>query len=314
MPVRDDWASAAELTRRLDNTISPHPYSLEVVMVDDGSLQSFTPQDFDRTMSAVRRIRVIRLRRNVGHQRAIAIGLVYVEQNIPCDGLMVMDADGEDTAEGALQLLQKFSETGASLAIFAERIRRSESLVFRTSYFLYRTVHLMLTGLKVRVGNFSVLPAKNLTTLVVLSELWNHYAAAVFHSRLPYALVPIPRGYRIAGTSKMNFVALVTHGLSAISVFADVVGVRTLIASLMCGILVLIGLAVTVWIRFATDLSIPGWATYAFGTLLIIFFQLITISSSFTFFMLSNRTSLGFVPLRDTPLFIAEVVDAYPRA
>ncbi len=314
MPVRDDWASAAELTRRLDDTISPQPYSLEVVIVDDGSLQSFTQRDFNRTMSAIRRIRVVRLRRNVGHQRAIAIGLVYIEQNIPCDGLMVMDADGEDTAEGALQLLQKFSETGASLAIFAERIRRSESLVFRASYFLYRTVHLILTGLKVRVGNFSVLPAKNLTTLVVLSELWNHYAAAVFHSRLPYTLVPIPRGYRIAGTSKMNFVALVTHGLSAISVFGDVVGVRTLIAALMCGILVLIGLAVTVWIRLATDLYIPGWATYAFGTLLIILFQLITIASSFTFFMLSNRTSLGFVPLRDTPLFIAEVVDAYPHA
>ena len=112
----------------------------------------------------------------------------------------------------------------------------------------------------------------------------------------------------------MNFVALVTHGLSAISVFGDVVGVRTLIAALMCGILVLIGLAVTVWIRLATDLYIPGWATYAFGTLLIILFQLITIASSFTFFMLSNRTSLGFVPLRDTPLFIAEVVDAYPHA
>jgi len=313
MPVRDDWASAAELTRRLDQTIGPHPYSLEVMMVDDGSLQEWTPGDFGFAYSAVRRIRVIRLRRNVGHQRAIAIGLVYVEQNVPCDGLMVMDADGEDTAEGALQLLQSFSETGGTIAIFAERIRRSESRVFRASYFLYRTVHLMLTGLKVRVGNFSVLPHKDLSTLVVLSELWNHYAAAVFHSRLPYSLVPIPRGHRIAGVSKMNFVALVTHGLSAISVFGDVVGVRTLILSLMCGILVLIGLGVTVWIRLATTLSIPGWATYAFGTLLILFFQLVTIASSFTFFMLSNRTSLGFMPIRDSPMFIAEVMEAYPR-
>ncbi len=216
MPVRDDWASAAELTRCLDRTIGPHPYSLEVMMVDDGSLQAWTPRDFEFAYSAVRRIRVIRLRRNVGHQRAIAIGLVYVEQNVPCDGLMVMDADGEDTAEGALQLLQRFSETGGTIAIFAERIRRSESRVFRAFYFFYRTVHLMLTGLKVRVGNFSVLPRQDLSTLVVLSELWNHYAAAVFYSRLPYSLSPIPRGHRIAGVSKMNFVALVTHGLSAI--------------------------------------------------------------------------------------------------
>ncbi len=313
MPVRDDWTSAAELTRRMDRAIGAHHYSLDVVLVDDGSVQKWAPRDFESSFSAVRTVRVVRLRRNVGHQRAIAIGLVYVEQNMACDGVMVMDADGEDTPEGALQLLQKFAAMEGTIAVFAERTRRSESLLFRASYFLYRNVHLLLTGLKVRVGNFSILPASNLGTLVVLSELWNHYAAAVFHSRLPYTMVPIPRGHRIAGVSKMNFVALVTHGLSAISVYGDVVGVRILIASMMCAILVLGGIGATIYLRLFTDLSIPGWATYAIGTLLVILIQLIAIASSFTFFMLSNRTNLGFMPLRDSPLFIAEVVEAYPH-
>ena len=311
MPVRDDWTSAAELIRRLDQTIRSHPYALHIVMVDDGSVRGWQSAQFQRSFEAVHSITVLRLRRNVGHQRAIAVGIGYVEQNVVCDALLVMDADGEDTPEGALQLLDAFSNLNGAKAVFAERVRRSESLTFRISYHLYRTVHFLLTGIKVRVGNFSILPRAYLGTLVVLSELWNHYAAAVFHSKLPFALVPVPRGTRIDGVSKMNFVALVAHGLSAISVFADVVGVRILIVSLAGSALVAAGIVTAIVLRLFSDLAIPGWATYATGTLFMILIQLITIATSFTFFMLSNRTNLGFMPLRDYSLFIAETADVY---
>ena len=106
-------------------------------------------------------------------------------------------------------------------------------LSFAVFYHLYRHLHRALTGVRVRVGNFSILPFAYLSTLVAMSELWNHYAAAVFRSKLAFRMIPIPRGTRIAGSSKMNFVALVSHGLSAISVFGDIVGVRLLIASLL---------------------------------------------------------------------------------
>jgi hypothetical protein len=144
-----------------------------------------------------------------------------------------------------------------------------------------------------------------------MSELWNHYAAAVFRSKLPFTMIPIPRGTRIAGTSRMNFVALVSHGLSAISVFGDIVGVRLLIGALAGSLLAGLGMVSVVMIRLFTDLAIPGWATYATGTLAIIAIQMITIGTSFTFFVLSNRTNLGFIPLRDYSLFVEEAVDIY---
>jgi hypothetical protein len=144
-----------------------------------------------------------------------------------------------------------------------------------------------------------------------MSELWNHYAAAVFRSSLPFTMIPIPRGTRITGTSKMNFVALVSHGLSAISVFGDVVGVRLMIASLAGSGLAGLGILVVAAIRFYTDRAIPGWATYATGTLAIIMIQLIAIATSFTFFMLFSRTNLGFVPLRDYSWFVGESTNIY---
>jgi hypothetical protein len=96
------------------------------------------------------------------------------------------------------------------------------------------------------------------------------------------------------------------------SVFGDIVGVRVLIGSLAGSLLACLGMALVIMIRLFTDWAIPGWATYATGTLAIILIQLITIASSFTFFVLSNRTNIGFVPLRDYSLFVEEVVDIFP--
>jgi glycosyltransferase involved in cell wall biosynthesis len=311
MPLRDDWSSAAELIRRLDRVISSVAYTLKVILVDDGSVQRCDRNNFQSDFAVVRAIQSLRLRSNLGHQRAIAVGLAHVQQNTSCDAVIVMDADGEDTPEGVVQLLRYYCDTHGAKAVFAERSRRSESLLFRSFYNLYKFLHRILTGLSVRVGNFSILPAQHLETLVVLSDLWNHYAAGVFRSNLPFAMIPIPRGTRISGTSKMNFVALVSHGLSAISVFGDIVGVRLLIGSLAGSLLAAMGIVLVVIIRLFTNRAIPGWATYATGTLVIIMIQLISIAVTFTLFMLSRRTNLGFVPLRDYSLFVEEVVDIY---
>jgi hypothetical protein len=169
----------------------------------------------------------------------------------------------------------------------------------------------MLTGVRVQVGNFSILPSKYLRTLVVTSELWNHYAAAVFRCGLPLTTIPIPRGRRFFGKSKMNFVALTAHGMSAISVFGDVVGVRLLVGSLIGSLLAAAGIVAVIAVRSFTNRAIPGWATYSIGALAIILIQCVTIASSFTFAFLANRINLSFVPLRDFELFIDGFKDVY---
>lgn len=308
IPLRDDWASASELLRLLDQAIRVFPCTVEVLLVDDGSVQSYCAAQFSSPHAMFHSVRVLRLRRNLGHQRAIAMGLVHIRKSMPCDAVLVMDGDGEDTPDGAVQLLRSFSGT---TAVFAERARRTESFVFRFFYQLYKILHRALTSFAVKMGNFSILPWHHLDTLAVMSELWNHYAAAVVRSGLPYVTVPIPRGRRIAGTSTMNFVSLVTHGMSAISVFGDIVGVRLLIAAIIASCATMLAIAAVLAIRILTHLAIPGWATYTIGTLTIILIQLITIAMSFTFTFLSNRINLSFVPLRDYELFVAGFTEIY---
>ena len=88
----------------------------------------------------------------------------------------------------------------------------------------------------------------------------------------------------------MNFVSLIVHGMSAISVFGDVVGVRLLVASLAGTATALLGIVAVICIRAFTILAIPGWATYAAGALAIIFIQFIAMASVFTFTILSDRS------------------------
>jgi glycosyltransferase involved in cell wall biosynthesis len=315
LPVRDDWISAAELIASLDRTISASKSNvcLDVLMVDDASVESWLSTQFDFRFSVVRRVQVLRLLRNLGHQRAIAAGLVHIEAKMPCEAVLVMDADGEDTPSGALQLIEEFLQARGKVLVFAERARRTESLMFRAFYQTYKALHRILTGISVRVGNFSIMPRTYLSTMIVVSELWNHYAAAVFRSRLSFTMIPIPRGHRIAGSSHMNFAALVIHGLSAVSVFAEEVGVRLLIGTLSGSLGVVIGFAIFLLVRMLTNHSLPGWTNYVIGTLSIILIQVVTIAACFTFFMLSGRAAMAFIPRRDAPLFVKEVLNIYPN-
>jgi polyisoprenyl-phosphate glycosyltransferase len=305
LPVYNDWESLRIVMKDLDVALAGKTFTPNVIVLDDASTNVETSWLRTEPLRAIQSVEVLRLRRNLGHQRAIAIGIAFIAKERPCDAVVVMDADGEDKPSDVLLLLDRFLQDSGRSVVFAERTRRSESALFRACYQIYRALHLLLTGIAVKVGNFSALSFEHVATLSVVSELWNHYAASVFKSRLPTALVPTERGTRIAGDSKHSFVPLVLHGLSAISVFAETVGVRLIVAIGIAMTLTSGLLAAVVGVRLGTDLAIPGWATTAFGLLLVIILQMLTLVIGLTLTVLFNRNNLTFLPARDYRYFIA---------
>ncbi len=314
LPVFDDWAALDKLLRRLDGILSESEIEAHVLVVDDGSTQAMVRGQFADRYRAINPLDILHLRRNLGHQRAIAIGLAYLEaERAACQLVVVMDSDGEDDPLDVPRLIERSNRTDRHSMIFAERTKRSESLPFRACYHLYRLVHRVLTGRSVRVGNFSAIPRKRLSSLVVTSELWNHYAAAALTSKQPFETIPTSRARRLDGRSKMNFVGLVIHGLSAVSVYSDTIGVRLMIATLVMIGLDVLALVVTSVIRLTTDLAIPGWATTAFGVLLIILLQATLFLVVFSFMILAGRHSASFLPRRDYIHFVGSKDEVYRR-
>jgi polyisoprenyl-phosphate glycosyltransferase len=307
LPVFNDWRSVEKLLNNIDAQLESHGIVADVLLVDDGSTSTDDRPSALSPFRALRRVNLLELRRNLGHQRAIAVGLAYIEANLPCKAVIVMDSDGEDDPADVPRLLEKCKAEEFRKIIFAERTKRSERWRFRFFYSCYKALHHLLTGQRVRVGNFSIVPKSRLTNLVAVSEIWNHYSAAVFKSRLPFCSIPTERACRLDGKSQMKFVNLVIHGLSAISVNADIVGVRLLIASLVISFLALIGILAIVAIRLFTSLAIPGWATSAAGLLLIILLQFIMFSVVFCFFILNNRQATTFLPMRDYQYYVSAI-------
>ncbi len=258
----------------------------------------------DSGYHALRQVEVLELRRNLGTQRALAIGMTFVEDRGHCDELVVMDGDGEDDPRDVPRLILRAREEGGKRIVFAERAKRSESALFRVFYMLYKLLHKILTGSGVRVGNFSVIPRARLRSLAVVSEIWNHYAAAAFRSRQPISTIPTHRAARLQGRSQMNFSSLVIHGLSAISVYSETVGVRMLIVSAILAMLDVVGIGVIIFLRLATSLAIPGWATYSAGILTVLLWLILMMMFVLVFVVLSGRNTSSFLPKRDYWYFI----------
>ena len=314
LPVYNDWAALDKLLLRLDGVLFDHNTSVHILVVDDGSAQAMLESQFAGSYRAIGLIEILGLRRNLGHQRAIAIGLAFLEaEREACQLVVVMDSDGEDDPLDVPRLIDRSNQTGRHSMVFAERTKRSESILFRGCYHLYRLVHRVLTGRSVRVGNFSAIPRKRLASLVATSELWNHYAAAAFTSRQPFETIPTSRARRLDGQSKMNFVGLVIHGLSAVSVYSDTIGVRLMIATLLMIGLDVLALVVTLIVRLTTNLAIPGWTTTVFGVLLIILLQATLFLFVFSFMILAGRNAASFLPRRDYGYFVGSLEEVYRR-
>lgn len=305
MPVFNDWIALAKLLTQLDAVLRETELRTDVVVVDDGSTNSPAEEDMGcRSFSGVRQVHVVHLRRNLGHQRAIAIGLAYVHDRIRCEAVVVMDSDGEDDPRDVPRLYRKYRETPGKPFVFAERAVRSESRLFRVFYSLYKVLHVCLTSRRIRVGNFSLVPGHRLSSLVAVAELWSHYAAAVYKSRQPIETIPTKRASRLHGEPKMNFIDLVIHGLSAMSVYSESIGVRLLAASSALVVLAFLALGAIVAVRLTTDLAIPGWATYAAGLAALLLFQSVMFSLVFSFIVISARDRMTFLPLRDYAYFV----------
>jgi hypothetical protein len=306
-PVLDDWPSFSQLIGEIANQYHSDDVTFEIVAVDDGSsdpcdaaaLPSLPPD------SCIESVCVIRLVLNLGHQRAIAVGLASVWNRANIDGVIVMDSDGEDRPTD-LGVLIALWRTHPNHVILARRGERSEPALFKMGYLAYKVLFRVLIGHAIAFGNFCLLPASAARRLVHMPELWNNLPAAIIRSRLRHCHAQTRRGTRYAGRSKMNLPSLVVHGLSAMSVYTDVIFVRVLLAALcVCGFSV-IAMILAVFLRLATQLVVPGWATTVVGDLLIIMVQALILIVAVTFMLLANRSTRQLVPVTDTAAFVAD--------
>lgn len=267
MPIYEDREASAKLFKEL---FAEYGTLAFVVAIDDGSVSQ--PVEIDALRQAGLDGVVIHLKRNVGHQRAIAIGINYVAEHMPdMPCTIVMDSDGEDTPQSIRELVQPLQAANIDVVV-AQRKSRVETLKFKTFYVIYKWLFQLLTGRKISFGNFMALKPSAVKRLAAMQELWMHVAACVLTSKLRVQTMPIDRGPRYAGKSKMNFVGLALHGFRALMVFAEDVLVRVGIICAFVATATVMASALAIGLKLA-NFATPGWFSVALGILLLVFLQ-----------------------------------------
>lgn len=290
IPVYNDWESFVILSEHLKAIQEQQNgrHSFSIVAVNDGSIEPRPAESFGLPVT------VLNLKGNIGHQRAIAVGLQFVYNEIAdCDFVVVMDSDGEDRPEDVGAMLKKALMEQGRKIIFAQRKKRQESVLFKTGYFFYKYLFYFLTGQKINFGNFSVIPFRLLGKVVHQNNIWNHYSGGIIQSKIPFDKVLLDRGKRYKGVSKMNFNSLIIHGLSSIAVYFDFLSLRILRYSLYGIAICFASVMYILYQKIFTDNAIPGWASSLILIISGIILQLFSVTLIVLLLQLSSRKNIS---------------------
>src|SRR5262245_55079369 len=118
VPVFNDWAALALLLPAIDRELAASGLHTEVILVDDASMTTAPATLVSGAFAAIKSVDILALRRNLGHQRAIAVGLAFIEANRACRAVVVMDGDGEDEPADVPRLVRECATAEYRKVIF----------------------------------------------------------------------------------------------------------------------------------------------------------------------------------------------------
>ena len=224
IPVYNDWQSVSKLLNEINNLSVSSEFQISVIIVNDAS--NHDRQEENKNLENINSIKILNMKTNQGHARCIATGLKYINEKEDFDYVIPMDGDGEDRPEEIIEFLNKIKISNNE-PIVAERVKRSENLIFKICYQVHKLITLTFTGKYIKFGNFTCLPKTTVQKLINEKSTWNSYSGSLKKVENNLLTVPSTRGTRYFGPSKMSFYNLIKHSLSIISVFRKTFLIRS---------------------------------------------------------------------------------------
>ena len=216
-PVYNDWQNLHKLLDQINRIFAENiKDNFNLVVVDDNSTEKIDINNFK--FSKIKKIKLIKLSKNVGSQRAIALGLKYIKNfYIKNYKTIIIDSDGQDNPLGIIKMLKK-NNKDPDRSIVAKRDQRKEPLWFKIFYEIYNFGLTFFTLKKIRYGNFSFLNDNDVNKILLDDGLWNAFPPTVSKNLKNINHIILDREKRFSGDSKMNFFGLIYHALRIFSV------------------------------------------------------------------------------------------------
>jgi dolichol-phosphate mannosyltransferase len=259
IPVFNEIGVVEHTYVKIREVIGSLPYAFTIYYVDDGSVDG-TPDSLAALASKDKRIFVLELARNFGHQAALTAGLDAAQG----DFVISMDGDGQHPPEMIPQMIELFKQ-GYDI-VQAQRIEDSKSHSFKqvTSSAFYSLIN-RISGTHIEPGaaDFRGMSRQALDALKVMPEFHRFLRGMISWIGYKSVILPYHEPERVAGTSKYSFGKMFRLAMDAIFSFS----LMPLYIGLSAGFAFII-LAVIqntyvlyLWFTHQTEKIVPGWSS-----------------------------------------------------
>ena len=215
-PVYNDWNNLGKLLKKINKVFEVSiNNTFDLVIVNDCSKENYNHKKYKLKM--INKIILINLEKNVGSQRAIAIGLKYLKKNYKKNfKTIIIDSDGQDNPKIISKILS-LNEKNPKCSIAINRGQRREPIWFKLFYEAYCILVKLFCFKKIRFGNYSLVDISDLKKITEKNELWSAFPPTLSKNSNRLLHLSADREKRYGGDSKMNFYGLVYHALRVFS-------------------------------------------------------------------------------------------------
>jgi dolichol-phosphate mannosyltransferase len=254
-------------------------FTLEIIYVNDGSRDRTEEVLFDLE-SGDKRVKVISLSRNFGHQPAVTAGLSYAAGDI----VAIIDADLQDPPEAILQMINKWRE-GFDV-VYGIRTKRKEGLFKRLSYACFYRLYRSLASLEVQLdsGDFALLDRRVVDVLNSLPEKNRFIRGLRAWSGFKQTGLVYERAARAAGESKYTFKKLLKLAFDGLFNFSTapltiifITGIVIAFTAVVVALVYLVARLGDFTIFGHSPADVPGFSTLIISILFFSGVQLISV-------------------------------------
>lgn len=217
IPIFNEEPIVNTLLQRVITSLEALSQPFEIICVDDGSKDESLAR-LKTAREKDRRVKIISLSRNFGHQQAFLAGISHAKG----DYIVMMDGDLQDPPELIGKFLQASSEGGYDV-VYGIRKKRKEGFFKRLAYwFFYRIFRASVSfDIPLDTGDFSMITRK------ALKEILSSHEQSLFlrgtRSWVGFRQTGIEyeRDKRYAGEVKYTFRKLAKLAYNGIFSFSD---------------------------------------------------------------------------------------------
>jgi glycosyltransferase involved in cell wall biosynthesis len=275
VPIFNEEKLVDELVKRTISAVESFTSDYELIFVDDGS----TDQSLVKILSCQetnRRIKILSLSKNFGHQAAYTAGLEYATGDI----VAMMDGDLQDPPELLAEIYRKINEENYDI-VSGKKTGRKGHTGRNLFAVLFHLLFKSIVDIKnmENYGNYSMMKRIAADALLSMKEKVRYLPGLRTFIGFKQGYVEYIRDDRFRGKPKMNLRQLYILATDAIFSFSRF-PIRLCLILGTIGTLVFMGAGIYVLVAKAAGFAVTGWSStllsiYFLGSIQLVFMGII---------------------------------------